>query len=60
MIPQLVGVALLVVYIAGIWRFIAGFGNTFYSGNKIILGLFWPVLIFHGRYRQEFFKALKG
>jgi hypothetical protein len=60
MTPQIIGIVLLVIYILGIWRFLAGFHNTFYSGNSLILGILWPILIINGRYRQEFFKALKG
>lgn len=58
---QLIGIILLVIYILGIWKFLAGFKNTFYSSGGFILAILWPVLfIANGRYRQEFFKALKG
>jgi hypothetical protein len=57
---QIVGILALVIYILGIWRFLAGFRNTFYTSNGFVLALLWPLLIFNGKYRQEFFKALKG
>lgn len=58
---QGVGILLLVIYIVGVWRFLAGFKHTFYSGNGFFLAILWPILfVFSGRFRQEFFKALKG
>ncbi len=60
MSPQVIGIILAVIYVLGIWRFLAGFKNTFYESNALILALLWPILIFNGRYRTEFFKALKG
>ncbi|NJK33680.1 MAG: hypothetical protein HC919_01325 [Oscillatoriales cyanobacterium SM2_2_1] len=53
--------SLLVIYILGIWRFLAGFKNTNYSQSAIFLAVIWPIAIFaNGRYRQNFFKALTG
>ena len=57
---QIIGIVLGVIYVLGIWRFLAGFKNTFYESNGFLLALFWPILIFNGKYRTEFFKALKG
>ncbi|MCS7030062.1 MAG: hypothetical protein NZL92_00830 [Gloeomargarita sp. SKYG116] len=52
---------LLVIYLLGAWRFLAGFDKTFYSSNRFWLTVLWPIFFaFSGRYRQEFFKALKG
>jgi hypothetical protein len=60
MSPQVIGTILAVIYVLGIWRFLAGFKNTFYESNALLLAVLWPVLIFNPRYRAEFFKALKG
>lgn len=58
---QLLAIVLLVVYIAGIWKFIAGFKQTNFTQNKIVLALLWPALfIGNENYRRNFTKALKG
>lgn len=58
---QLIGFLLLVAYIFGVVKFVQGFRNTNFEGNKIGLGLMWPVLfVMNSNYRKNFFKALKG
>jgi hypothetical protein len=57
---QFVGIALLGVYIWGIWRFLSGFDKTNFTSNKVMLALLWPALIFNGSYRRNFTKTLKG
>jgi hypothetical protein len=58
--PQLIGILVLVAYIFGIVKFLQGFRRTDFEGNQIVLALLWPVLLFNGNYRKNFFKALKG
>ncbi|CAN1209833.1 TspO and MBR like protein [Tumidithrix helvetica PCC 7403] len=59
--PQLIGIAILVVYVLGIWKFLSGFDRTNFTQNRIGLALLWPVLfIMNGNYRRNFTKALKG
>ncbi|MGP0128679.1 MAG: hypothetical protein ACTMUB_05280 [cyanobacterium endosymbiont of Rhopalodia musculus] len=61
---KLILFTILVVYLAGIWKFIKGYSHTNFSRqlpNKLILSLLWPVLIFFDTsYRHNFQKALKG
>jgi hypothetical protein len=60
---KLLIVALAVIYVGGVWKFWGGFRNTNFERNlptKIVLGLFWPVLMFNRSYRKNFQKALKG
>lgn len=58
---KLLAIALLVIYFVGIWKFIAGFKQTNFTQNKIMLALLWPALIIaNGNYRRNFTKALKG
>ncbi|MEI6427912.1 MAG: hypothetical protein WCO45_05905 [Pseudanabaena sp. ELA607] len=58
---QLLVLFLVVIYVVGVWKFIAGFRNTSFESNRIPLALLWPVLlVMNGNYRNNFFKALKG
>jgi len=56
----LLGWALGIVYVAGIWKFWTGFKRTNFTQNRIVLALLWPALLFNRSYRQNFTKALKG
>ncbi|PSP16032.1 MAG: hypothetical protein BRC58_10410 [Cyanobacteria bacterium QS_8_64_29] len=59
----LLGIVLLVAYGAGVWRFWRGFERTNFDptlANRLGLSLLWPALIWNGRYRRNFTKALKG
>jgi hypothetical protein len=56
----LIGIVLLVVYVAGVWKFVSGFNRTSFSSNKVVLALLWPALMFNRNYRGNFVKALKG
>ena len=59
--PQLILILLVIVYVAGIVKFLQGFRRTDFSGNQIGLALMWPILFaMNGNYRKNFFKALKG
>lgn len=62
--PQLIGVVLLVVYIAGIWKFLSGYRRTNFTSSlpgRVTLALLWPVLLASNKsYRRNFRKALKG
>lgn len=53
-----------VVYLLGVWRFVAGYNRTNFNRNfftKISLGLLWlPLLIISKSYRTNFTKALRG
>ncbi len=58
---ELLGLALLVVYVGGAWKFWKGFRYTNFSEGKIPLTLMWPLLLATSKpYRQNFNKALKG
>jgi len=58
---QFVAFLLFVVYIFGIWKFLAGINRTTFTQAKIPLALLWPVLIvINENYRRNFTKALKG
>lgn len=60
----LIPIALLIVYVGGVWKFWSGFKRTNFEksfGNRVSLSLLWPILIISNRsYRQNFSKALKG
>ena len=55
---------LVVVYVAGAWKFWKGFHRTNFQRtlpNRLRLALLWPALLpTHKSYRQNFRKALKG
>ena len=55
---------ILVIYLAGIWKFIQGYHCTNFSRQlptKLMLSLLWPILVIaNDSYRQNFQKALKG
>ncbi|BAU43000.1 hypothetical protein [Leptolyngbya sp. O-77] len=50
----------LVIYIGGAWKFWTGFNRTNFNQNRLMLTLFWPVMLFNASYRQNFRRALKG
>ncbi|KGF73650.1 membrane protein [Neosynechococcus sphagnicola sy1] len=60
---QLIGIAVLIVYIFGIWKFLTGFRHTNFSGgviNRAVLALLWPMLLIASKsYRQNFTRALR-
>lgn len=60
----LIPIALLIVYLGGVWKFWSGFERTNFErsfGNRVSLSLLWPILLISNRsYRQNFSKALKG
>ncbi|MGF1591221.1 MAG: hypothetical protein ACFCU7_18640 [Pleurocapsa sp.] len=62
--PQFIGLVMFVVYAAGIWKFLSGYGRTNFNASlpgKITLTLLWPVLLIGNKsYRRNFRKALKG
>jgi hypothetical protein len=58
--PTVIGIVLIVFYVIGVWKFVAGFDRTNFSSNRIVLGLLWPALLFNRNYRGNFVKALKG
>lgn len=55
---------LIVVYIAGVWKFWTGFNKTNFNQtlpNRIGLALLWPALFLaNSSYRRNFQRALKG
>ncbi|MDF5723144.1 MAG: hypothetical protein PUP91_22265 [Rhizonema sp. PD37] len=55
---------LVVVYVAGVWKFWTGFYRTNFQRtlpNRLSLALLWPALFLTNRsYRQNFRKTLKG
>lgn len=61
---NLIGFILLITYIGGIWKFLAGYRRTnFNSGlpGRVALSLLWPILLISNKsYRRNFQKALKG
>lgn len=57
---SLLTLGLLVVYVGGMWKFWTGFNRTNFSQNRLMLTVFWPVLMINGSYRQNFTRALKG
>jgi hypothetical protein len=57
---HLVVLLLLGVYGVGVWKFWTGFRSTQFESGRIVMGLLWPVMIFNGRYRRNFTRALKG
>jgi hypothetical protein len=56
----LLTLVLIVVYVGGSWKFWQGFNRTNFSQNKLMLTLFWPLLLVNKPYRQNFNRALKG
>jgi len=56
--------ALVVVYLAGVWRFALGYRHTNFSRQlptRIVLALGWPLfLAVNPSYRKNFQKAIKG
>lgn len=57
----LLGLALLIVYAGGAWKFWSGFRRTNYQQGRVYLTALWPVFLIANRsYRQNFNKALKG
>jgi hypothetical protein len=56
----LLTLVLIVVYVGGGWKFWQGFNRTSFSQNKLMLTLFWPLLLVNKPYRQNFNRALKG
>jgi hypothetical protein len=61
---NLIVFGLIVVYVAGIWKFWSGFTRTNFSQtlpNRLGLSLLWPALFIANKsYRRNFRKALKG
>jgi len=58
---SLIGLILVVVYGAGVWKFWSGFNRTNFSQGRLPLSLLWPVLLVANKsYRKNFNKALKG
>jgi hypothetical protein len=57
---KLVLLLLIIVYVAGGWKFWTGFGRTNFSQSRLVLTLFWPALLISKSFRQNFVKALKG
>jgi len=58
---KLLGIILVVVYVAGVWKFWSGFNRTNFSQGRLYLALLWPVLLLSNKsYRQNFSRALKG
>ncbi|MEC4816955.1 MAG: hypothetical protein SAK29_27340 [Scytonema sp. PMC 1069.18] len=61
---KLIIFGLVVVYIAGVWKFWNGFTRTNFQRslpNRLGLALLWPALFVSSKsYRQNFRKALKG
>ncbi|MBE9054116.1 hypothetical protein IQ243_27730 [Nostocales cyanobacterium LEGE 11386] len=61
---NLIVFGLIVVYVAGIWKFWSGFERTNFSQtlpNRLGLSLLWPALFIANKsYRRNFRKALKG
>ena len=62
--PQFIGFILVIVYVAGVWKFWSGYRRTnFNTGlpGRVSLALLWPVLLAANKsYRRNFQKALKG
>lgn len=50
----------LVVYVVGAWKFWTGFNRTNFNQNRLMLTVFWPVMLLNASYRQNFRRALKG
>lgn len=61
---KLIVFALIVIYVAGAWKFWKGFHQTNFSrsfANRLSLSLLWPALLIANKsYRRNFRKALKG
>jgi len=61
---DLIVLGVVIVYIAGIWKFWQGFTKTNFERNlinRIYLSLLWPAFfIVNPSYRRNFVKALKG
>ncbi|WP_299489427.1 hypothetical protein [Acaryochloris sp. IP29b_bin.137] len=58
--PFFVWLLLIIIYTGGGWRFWAGFRQTNFTSNRLVLTLLWPVMLANKSYRQNFVKALKG
>ena len=57
---DLITLLLIIVYVAGGWKFWTGFSRTNFSQSRPLLTLFWPALLVNKSFRQNFVKALKG
>jgi hypothetical protein len=61
MLPLLLKIALVGIYVWGVWKFWTGFHRTQFSQGRIYLALLWPIfLIANKSYRRNFTRALKG
>lgn len=59
--PELLFLAMLLVYTGGAWKFWKGFRRTNFTERRIFLTLLWPILVTTNKsYRKNFNKALKG
>jgi hypothetical protein len=56
----LIGFVLIIVYVAGAWKFLRGFDRTNFTQSRFLLALMWPIFLVNKSYRQNFVKALKG
>jgi hypothetical protein len=57
----LLGLAFIIAYAGGAWKFWSGFHRTNYQQGRLYLTALWPLLLMANRsYRQNFNKALKG
>jgi hypothetical protein len=58
------GIIFGIIYIAGIWKFWAGYDRTSFERGiltRLSLSLLWlPLLVVSKNYRRNFTKALKG
>ncbi|MBD3885120.1 hypothetical protein IFO70_25650 [Phormidium tenue FACHB-886] len=57
---SLLTLAVIAVYVGGVWKFWTGFHRTNFSQGKLYLALLWPVFLVSKSYRQNFNRALKG
>jgi hypothetical protein len=60
---NLLGLALIGVYVGGIWKFLSGFRHTNFNhdASRFYLALLWPALVLTNKsYRRNFNRALKG
>jgi hypothetical protein len=57
---KLILLALVVVYIGGVWKFWRGFHRTNFTQGRLHLALLWPLFMTSRSYRQNFQRALRG
>ncbi|AHB87738.1 hypothetical protein NK55_01875 [Thermosynechococcus sp. NK55a] len=57
---ELLGFAIIVLYLLIALRFWQGFHRTYYTQSRFVLSVLWLPLLLNKSYRQNFRRALLG